>query len=159
MEKKPPNHYIRRLRLSCFAARVYSLRSEICGKVDHMEQLAREKDSLHSRLRSIENDLSEASRAISGAESKVASVDASMGALPSRLASVRGRGYLALGHLDKTIELLTTKWADAGPMVKQSLATSLQPMGAQIRTLQIEAGRLRGEIDRAAIASANALAS
>ena len=124
-----------------------------------MDQIQNEKNALYDRLRSIENDLSEASRAVTDAESKVASVDAAMGALPSRLSSIRGRGYAAMGHLDKTIELLTKKWAEVGPLVKQSLANNLQTISPQIRTLQSDASRLRGEIDMSQIASAQSHAS
>jgi len=124
-----------------------------------MDQIQNEKNNLYNRLRSIENDLSEASRAITDAESKVASVDAAMGALPSRLSSIRGRGYAAMGHLDKTIELLTKKWADASPMVKQSLANSLQPITPQINNLRSDASRLRNEIDMSQISTAQSHAS
>ncbi len=117
-----------------------------------------EQQNLYSRLRSIESDLSDASSAISGAQSAVDSFDASMGGLPGRLASVRGRGYAALGHLDKTVDLLTKKWAEVGPSVKQSLATSLQPFGPQIGVLRGDAATLRTYIDQNNILAANALA-
>jgi len=113
-----------------------------------MQEPNAEKERFYSRLRSIESDLSEASRVISSSQSEVTSLDASIGALSGRLASVRGRGYAALSHLDKTIELLTKKWADVGPAVKQSLASTLGPLNSQIGTLQADTQTLRMEIDR-----------
>ena len=111
---------------------------------------------MYSKLSSIDSELSEASNTISAAESEVTSLDASIGALAGRLAAVRGRGYCALGHLDKTIELLTKKWAEVGPSVRQSLADNLQPMGSQIRSLQSEAQALRREIEVGALPVAEA---
>jgi len=110
-------------------------------------QMQQQKNSLYQRLQSVDSDLSAASRAITEAESKVASVDAAMGALPSRLSSIRGRGYAAMGHLDKTIELLTKKWADAAPLVKQSLANSLQPIIPQINNLRADMSGAKTEIE------------
>ncbi|MCI4355151.1 MAG: hypothetical protein L3K06_07285 [Thermoplasmata archaeon] len=118
-----------------------------------------ERDRLNARLGSIESELSDASRAISGAESEVTSLDASIGALASRLTAVRGRGYCALSHLDKTVDLLTKKWAEVGPAVRQSLANNLQPLGGQIRSLQAEAQSLRSEIDRGNLPMAEAQAN
>lgn len=118
------------------------------------DQIQQQKNILYQRLQSIDNDLSGASRAITEAESKVASVDAAMGALPSRLSSIRARGYAAMGHLDKTIELLTKKWADASPLVKQSLANSLQPISPQINNLRSEMSRAKSEIDMSMLSAA-----
>ena len=118
-----------------------------------------ERERLYSRVSSIDSELSEASRAISGAESEVSSLDASIGALASRLSTVRGHGYCALSHLDKTVDLLTKKWAEVGPAVRQSLANNLQPLGGQVRSLQSEAQLLRGEIDRGNYPAAESLAN
>ena len=82
-----------------------------------------------------------------------------MGSLPSRLAGVRGRGYAALSHLDKTIELLTKKWAEISPMVKQSMVSNLQPLGSQVSILQSDARTLRAEIDQGNLGAAQSLAS
>jgi len=112
-----------------------------------MAQSNPEKDRLYARQRSIESDLSDAARAISGAESEVNSLDGSIGGLSSRLAAVRGRGYSALAHLDKTVELLSKKWAEVGPSVRQSLSNNLQPLGSQVRALQGDTQTLRREID------------
>ncbi len=124
-----------------------------------MVQATTEKDSYYARLRSIESDLSEASRVLTSSESEVASLDASVGTLASRLATVRSRGYSALSHLDKTIEILTKKWAEVGPAVKQSLANNLQPLSSQIRALQSEAQTLRMEIDGGNLPAALSLSS
>ncbi|HEV2520038.1 MAG TPA: hypothetical protein VGX00_05385 [Thermoplasmata archaeon] len=117
-----------------------------------------EREALDGRLRSIDSELSEASRAISGEESEVSSVDASIGGLASRLASVRGRGYSALSHLDKTVDLISKKWTEIGPGVKQSLG-SLRPLSSQVQSLQGESQTLRGEIDRGDFGAANQLAN
>jgi hypothetical protein len=112
-----------------------------------MQGTTANKEPLYSRLGSIESELSEASRIISEAENQVNSLDASIGGLSSRLATVRGQGYSALSHLDKTIDLMTKKWTELGPSVKQSLANNLQPLSTQVRTLQSEAQAARREID------------
>lgn len=106
-----------------------------------------EKDRLYGRLRSIESELSEASRAISSAESGVNSLDSSIGGLSARLSAVRGKGYSALAHLDKTVDILSKKWAEVGPSVKRSVADGLGPLGGEIRTLQSQTQSLRAEID------------
>ncbi|MEM3840240.1 MAG: hypothetical protein QW090_03715, partial [Candidatus Bathyarchaeia archaeon] len=113
-----------------------------------MAQVDREREALYSRLSSIESDLSVASAAISDVESKLSQIDSSMASLPSRLVTVRGRGYAAMGHLEKSIEILTKKWMEASPTIKQSFYSNVQPLTAQIRTLQSDAHRLRAEIDR-----------
>ena len=113
-----------------------------------MSQVERQKEALLSRLRSVEADLSHAFGAISDVESKMARVEGAMAYLPSRLSSVRARGYAAMGHLEKSIELLAKKWADAAPLLKQSFLNNLQPLVAQIRALSAEAGRLRSDVSR-----------
>ncbi len=123
-----------------------------------MTQADREKEALYSQLRSIESDLSSASGAISDVESKIAYVEASMGSLPSRLMAVRGQGYAAMAHLEKSIELLTKKWMEAAPTLKQAFHDSVQPITAQIRALQAEAQRLRREIDSGNIGFSRSLA-
>ncbi len=118
-----------------------------------------QKDALYSKLRSIESELTDASKAITGAQSEASSLDGSFGGLSGRLTAVRGHGYAAMGHLDKTIEVLTKKWTDVGPSVKQSIATNLQPMSAQISALQSEAQTLRMMIDMGDIPGAEVLAN
>jgi DNA-directed RNA polymerase subunit RPC12/RpoP len=108
-----------------------------------MAQVDREREALNERLRSIESDLSSALAAISDVEGKFARIDGAMASLPSRLASVRGRGYAAMGHLEKSIDLLTKKWMDASPTIKQNFYSNVQPLTGQIRALQSEVQRLR----------------
>jgi hypothetical protein len=126
--------------------------------MDSMAQVDREKEFLYSQLRSIESDLSGASGAISGVQSKLAFVEGAMGSLPSRLVTVRGRGYAAMGHLEKSIDLLTKKWTDSAPLIKQAFANALEPLTVQIRSLEAEAGRLRTEINVGNFASGQSLA-
>jgi hypothetical protein len=124
-----------------------------------MAQIEREREALYSRLRSIESDLSGAAGAISEVESRIAYVEGAMGSLPSRLATVRGRGYAAIGHLEKSIDLLTKKWTDSAPMIKQAFLNSVQPLTGQIQAFQAEAQRLRSEISYGNIASGQPLAN
>jgi hypothetical protein len=124
-----------------------------------MTQIDKEKEALYTRVRSIEGDLSIASGAISNVESKIASVEGAMGSLPSRLAAVRGRGYAAMGHLEKSIDLLTRKWSEVSPLLKQAFLNNVQPMTSQIRALQNEAQKLRAEVNSGRIASSHSLAS
>ena len=105
------------------------------------------RDNLNARASTIDSDLSEASRAIGGAESEVSSTDASIAGLAGRLSTVRGRGYAALAHLDKTTDLLTKKWAEVGPGLKQSVSGELQPLRQQVAAAQSQAQRLRQEIN------------
>ncbi|MEM1536420.1 MAG: hypothetical protein QW447_04025 [Candidatus Bathyarchaeia archaeon] len=113
-----------------------------------MAHVDREREALYARLRSIESDLSSASAAISDIEGKLAYIDSAMASLPSRLTAVRGRGYAAMGHLEKSIDLLTKKWMEASPTIKQAFYSNVQPLAAQIRVLQSDANRLRAEINR-----------
>jgi DNA-directed RNA polymerase subunit RPC12/RpoP len=123
-----------------------------------MTQINVERDALHAKLRAIEGDLSSAAGAISSVESRIASVEGAMGSLPSRLASVRGRGYAAMGHLEKSIELLSQKWVEVGPLVKQAFASYVQPLNTQIRALRDETQRLRIGVSSGRSLSGNALA-
>jgi hypothetical protein len=124
-----------------------------------MAQIDREKQALYSRLSSIESELSGASGAINEVGSKLAYVEGAMGSLPSRLATVRGRGYAAMGHLEKSVDLLTQKWAEAAPLLKQTFLNSVQPLTVQIRTFEAEARRLRTEISSGNVAFSQSLAS
>lgn len=134
------------------------LRSTVLAAGFAMAQGNPVRDNLYSRLRSIDSELSDASNTIGGAESGVASLDGSFGGLSGRLAGVRGKGYAAMGHLDKTIDLLSKKWTDIGPSVKQSLANNLQPLRSQIQGLQAETQTLRAEIDMGNYPAAESLA-
>lgn len=124
-----------------------------------MAHVDREREALFARLRSIESDLSSASAAISDVEGKLAYIDGAMASLPSRLATVRGRGYAAMGHLEKSIDLLTKKWMEASPTIKQTFYNNVQPLTAQIRVLQSDANRLRAEMYRGSTAFCWGLAS
>jgi hypothetical protein len=117
------------------------------------------KEGLTSRLNSIESNLSEASRLLNEAENGVNSVDASIGGLASRLSTVRGRGYAAMGHLDKTTQILTEKWASVGPGVRQSLAGTVGPLNGQINGAQSEARTLRELISMDNFPAAEGLAA
>jgi prefoldin subunit 5 len=117
------------------------------------------KEALYGRLQSIESELNQASRTVENAESEVNGFDASIGGLSGRLTSVRGQGYAALSHLDKTVQLLSQKWTEVGPSIKQAVSTSLQPLSSQIRSLQSEAQGLRAEIDRDDLMAAEPLAA
>jgi hypothetical protein len=124
-----------------------------------MALVSGEREALYSQLRSIESELSSASGAISEVESKLALIEGAMGSLPSRLATVRGRGYAAMGHLEKSIELLTTKWKDSAPLLKQAFIDNVQPLTTQIRMLEAEARRLRTEIDHGNIIYSQSVAT
>ncbi|MEM2911398.1 MAG: hypothetical protein QXM52_06080 [Candidatus Bathyarchaeia archaeon] len=106
----------------------------------------REREALYSRISSIESDLASASGAINEVESKLGRIDGAMASLSSRLATVRGRGYAAMGHLEKSIEILTKKWMEVSPVIKQNFYSNVQPLTAQIRVLQSEVQRLRGGV-------------
>lgn len=124
-----------------------------------MSQIENEKQALYSQLYSIESDLSNASAAISGARSNMAYVEGAMGSLPSRLTGVRGRGYAAMGHLEKSIDLLTRKWIDVSPIIKQAFLSSVEPLTTQINELQTEARGLRTQIDSGNLAYGQSLAN
>lgn len=117
------------------------------------------KEQLNSRLNSIESNLSEASRMLNEAENGLNTEEATIGGLSGRLASIRGRGYVAMGHLDKTIQILTQKWAAVGPGVRQSLAGTVGPLNGQINNAQAEARTLREMIAMDNFAVAEGMAS
>ncbi|MEM3672852.1 MAG: hypothetical protein QW468_01300 [Candidatus Bathyarchaeia archaeon] len=119
----------------------------------------RKRDIVYSQLRSIESELSSALAAITDVESKLAHIEGAMGSLPSRLTTVRGRGYAAMGHLEKSIELLTKKWMESAPLLKQAFLSNVQPLTAQIHILESEARKLRAEIDRGNILYSQSLAA
>ncbi len=124
-----------------------------------MAQADSAKQALYSRLNSIESDLSGASSAISDAHRKLAYVEGAMGSLPSRLATVRGRGYAAMGHLEKSTNLLTQRWIEVSPVIKQAYLASVEPLTPQITGLQAEARRLRSLIDSGNIGLSQSLAN
>jgi DNA-directed RNA polymerase subunit RPC12/RpoP len=124
-----------------------------------MAQVDPQKQALYSRLSSIESDISSAYGAISDVESKIARVDGSIGSLQSRLVAVRGRGYSAMGYLEKSVEMLSRKWAESGPLIKQAFFNSVQPLASQIRILQTEVQNLRNEINMGNLGMGQSLAS
>jgi hypothetical protein len=111
-----------------------------------MAQINIDLAALNSELRVIESDLSSASSSISDVERKIANVEGAIGTLQSRLATVRGRGYCAMGYLEKSIDLLSRKWTESGPLIKQAFFNNVQPLMGEIRALETEAHRLRTEI-------------
>ncbi len=124
-----------------------------------MAQVDREREFLYSKLRSIQSELSSASGAINDVQSKLAYVEGAMGSLSSRLAMVRGRGYCAMGHLEMGVDLLNKRWIESAPLLKQAFLNNVQPLTAQIRSVEAEALRLRREIDGGNIAFSQNLAS
>ena len=124
-----------------------------------MAQIETEKQALYSRLNSIESDLSSASTAVRDAQSKLANMEEAMGALPSRLSTIRGRGYAAMGHLEKGVDLLNKKWVEASPAIKQAFINNIDPLAGQISGLESEAQTLRTTINGGNIASGQSMAS
>lgn len=127
--------------------------------VTSMTQVDREREALYSRLRAIESDLAGASGAISEVESKINHVETAVGTLQSRLATIRGRGYAVMGHLEKSVDLLSKKWSESAPMIKQAFFSNVQPLTTQIRTLEAEAQKLRTTINLGNTAVSQSLAS
>lgn len=122
-------------------------------------KIDKEREALSSRLRSIDSDLSSASEAISTAQTRFAYVEGAMSSISSRLATVRGRGYCAMGHLEKSTELLTRKWTESAPFLKQVFLNNIEPLNGQIRGLQAETQRVRTEMNAGNVASGLSLAS
>jgi DNA-directed RNA polymerase subunit RPC12/RpoP len=112
-----------------------------------LAQFDHERDFLYSRVRTIESDLSGASSTVDNVRSKLASIDAALASLPSRLMTVRSRGYAALAYLEKSVEKLCTRWAETAPRLKQAYAETLEPLAARARMLEADVRRLRLEID------------
>ena len=124
-----------------------------------MSQIDVERQALYSRLSSIESDLSRASSAINEARNNVASVEGAMSSLPSRLTSIRGRGYAALGHLETDIDSLSKRWNDVASGVKQTLVCNVEPLASQVNSLQTEARGLRSQIGSGNISCGQSLES
>lgn len=124
-----------------------------------MSQIDSQKQALYSQLYSIESDLSRASSAINEARNNVASVEGAVGSLPSRLSSIRGRGYAAVARLETDIESLTKGWNNIAPTVKLALSSNVEPLTGQVGSLQAEARSLRSQIDSGNISYSHTLAS
>lgn len=97
-------------------------------------------------LTSIENDVTSLWTSANSLESDVASVDSLIGALSSRLTRVRARGYVFLGYLDKSLESLVKKWAEAGPQLKQTVQGIKQPLRLELEGVRGETQRLRSQL-------------
>ncbi|UCH70837.1 MAG: hypothetical protein JSV29_02325 [Candidatus Bathyarchaeota archaeon] len=119
----------------------------------------REKQNLRSRLQSIDRGLSGASGMISSVESDLNYVDGATASLPARLSKVRSQGYECMSHLEKNQDLLTAKWADSGPLIKQGFRDNVQPLRGEISRLRSEINRLRREIEYGNLAQVRSLAS
>jgi DNA-directed RNA polymerase subunit RPC12/RpoP len=124
-----------------------------------MSQIDSQKQAMYSRLYSIESDISSAVGAINGARNNIAHVEGSVVSLPSRLGKVRERGYAALGHLEKDIDLLSKKWTEVSPSVMQTFASSVEPLASQANSLQSEVRGLRIMVDSGNLQGSAILAS
>jgi DNA-directed RNA polymerase subunit RPC12/RpoP len=63
-----------------------------------------------------------------------------------------------MGYLEKSTDLLTKKWAEVGPQVKQTFFSSVEPLRSQVRVLEGDAQRLRAEINGGNFGFCNSLA-
>ncbi len=102
-----------------------------------------DREALNAKLRAIEMELSSALAAINDVENKFAYIDEAVASLSIRLATVRGRGYAAMGHLEKSLDLMKNRWMEVSPALKQDFYSTVQPLSVQIRGLQAEVKRLR----------------
>lgn len=128
-------------------------------KGSEMSAVDREKQNLRSRLRSIESNLSSASGKINKVESDLNYVEGAMASLPTRLSKVRSQGYECMSYLEKSQDLLTTKWAESGPLIKQGFKDSAQPLRGEVSRLRSEISRLRSEIERGSLSRVRSSAS
>jgi len=130
---------------------------------ERMSAMDKEKQDLRSRLRSIEGELSSTSGIISSVESDLNYVEGAMASLPARLSKVRSQGYECMSYLEKSQDLLTTKWAESGPLIKQGFLDSVQPLRGEVSRLRSEINRLTTEIEHGSLgwvrSSASSLSS
>jgi len=126
---------------------------------ERMSAMDREKQNLRSKLQFIEGELSSASGIISSVESDLNYVEGAMASLPARLSKVRSQGYECMSYLEKSQDLLTTKWAESGPLIKQGFLDSVEPLRSEVSRLRNEVNRLRSEIDYGSLGSARSSAS
>ena len=112
-----------------------------------MSAADRERQNLRSRLGSIEGTLSSVSSMISSVESNLNYVEGAIASLPARLSKVRSQGYECMSYLEKSQDLLTTKWAESGPLIKQGFLDSVQPLRGEVSRLRSEMNTLRSEIE------------
>jgi DNA-directed RNA polymerase subunit RPC12/RpoP/chromosome segregation ATPase len=124
-----------------------------------MSQAENQKQAMYAQLNSIESDISLVSAAVNGARNNIAHVEGSVVSLPSRLGKVRERGYAAMGHMEKDTDLLSKKWTEMSPSVKQAFATSIEPLATQADGLRAEARGLQTQIDSGNIPYSQSLAN
>ena len=103
-------------------------------KPERLSALDREKQSLRSRLQSIEGELSGASSLMSSVESGLNYVNGAMATIPVRLSKVRSQGYECLSHLEKSLDLLTSKWAESS--IQQDFLYNVQPLRSEVSRLR-----------------------
>jgi DNA-directed RNA polymerase subunit RPC12/RpoP len=120
-------------------------------RAERMSAMDREKQNLRSRLRSIEGELSSTSGIISSVESDLNYVEGAMASLPARLSKVRSQGYECMSYLEKSQDLLTTKWAESGPLIKQGFLDSVQPLRSEVNRLRSEINRLTTETEHGSL--------
>jgi DNA-directed RNA polymerase subunit RPC12/RpoP len=126
---------------------------------ERMSAMDKEKQSLRSKLQFIEGELSSASGIISSVESDLNYVEGAMASLPARLSKVRSQGYECMSYLEKSQDLLTTKWSESGPLIKQGFLDSVQPLRGEASRLRNEINRLRSEIEYGSLGSVRSAAS
>ena len=124
-----------------------------------MSQAEDQKRAMYARLNAIESDISLVLATVNGARNNIAHVEGSVVSLPSRLSKVRERGYAAMGHLEKNVGLLSEKWTEVSPSVKQALAVSIEPLAAQANGLRTETRGLQTLIDSGNIPYSQSLAN
>jgi len=128
-------------------------------EIERMSQAEDQKRAMYARLNAIESDISLVLATVNGARNNIAHVEGSVVSLPSRLSKVRERGYAAMGHLEKNVGLLSEKWTEVSPSVKQALAVSIEPLAAQANGLRTEARGLQTLIDSGNIPYSQSLAN
>lgn len=114
---------------------------------EKMSAVDRERKNLRSRLGSIEGQLSSVSHAISRVESNLNYVENAMASITTRLSRVRSKGYECMSNLEKSQDLLTKKWAESGPLIKQRFSDRVQPLHGEVNGLRSEMNTLRSEIE------------
>ena len=126
---------------------------------ERMSAIDRERQNLRSRLGSIEGKLSSVSSMISSVESDLNYVEGATASLPARLSKVRNQGYESMSYLEKNQDLLTTKWAESGPLIKQGFLDSVQPLRGEVSRLRSEINTLRSEIEYGSLGRVRSSAS
>ncbi|MBL7118852.1 hypothetical protein ISS96_02440 [Candidatus Bathyarchaeota archaeon] len=105
-----------------------------------------EKQHLLSRVSSASGDVTKVSRMLVDLEGEIGEIDSTLASLPSRLISLRQRGYIYLKYLDTSLDSLSNNWEKVAPSIKESaknLRGSLQP---DAERLQAEIGNVEAGI-------------